>query len=501
MDKLQALTRLPHLASPAALAMADSGGKWVGVGHLLAINDALIRAWRTANSRLGITVPFQHGKSLLCSIYFPAWVLLMWPETRIGLASYNDSYAAGFGAKVRDIVVRYGPALGVTLREDTRAKDEWVVDKVGVEDSPFLSGGMVCRGRGAGFIGRPVDLLILDDMIKDAEEAQSPTVLENLWDWYCTVAYSRLGPTAPVISVGTRWGPKDLFGRWEAEAKVGGEKFEHIVFTAIAKKNDILGRKEGEALWPERVPLARLEMVQRRRPRWFEACWQGNPMEGEGLHFQPKNWPRYSDVGDACRFKVGFNYNNYRKAECWALIAIDWAQRGKKDSDKTAFVAALLTPDGYILILDVFNQQLRIEQNAPALAAWCQRWRWGDVAGLIVASDDDMLSEAMVTACKQHKSIPDIKRLGIRSRNKKIRAEASVNRSQDGKFLVPDPEEKWYAEFEEQLRTFTGVEGAEDDIVDCIGILGRLANDWYPAEEYEEDYEPLLGSGGYSTAW
>lgn len=114
MDTTQALTRLPHLASPMALAMADSNGKWKPAPHLRKINDALIRAWRTPNSRLAVSVPFQHGKTLLCSNYFPAWVLLLWPETRIGLGCYNDAYAGTQGAKVRDIVARFGPALGVS---------------------------------------------------------------------------------------------------------------------------------------------------------------------------------------------------------------------------------------------------------------------------------------------------------------------------------------------------------------------------------------------------
>jgi hypothetical protein len=83
MDKTQALDRLPHLASPAALAIADSGGRWSPAPHLMAINNALVRAWRTPNSRLAVSVPFQHGKTVLCSNYFPAWVLLLWPETRI----------------------------------------------------------------------------------------------------------------------------------------------------------------------------------------------------------------------------------------------------------------------------------------------------------------------------------------------------------------------------------------------------------------------------------
>src|SRR5882724_2707604 len=173
MTRQEAERQVPHLLSPAHLAMADSNLKWKPVPHLRLINDALVRAWQTDNSRTAIVVPFQHGKSVLGSVYFPAWVLLRWPETRIGMGSYEESFACNFGAKVRDIVQRFGPGLGRHLRDDTNAKGEWVIDGYG--------GGMVCKGRGGALVGRPVDLLILDDLIKNAEEAQSQTILDGIW--------------------------------------------------------------------------------------------------------------------------------------------------------------------------------------------------------------------------------------------------------------------------------------------------------------------------------
>lgn len=429
--------------------------------------------------------------SWLGSIYFPAWVLLRWPATRVALGSYEEGFACGFGGKVRDVVRRFGPALGVHIREDTNAKGEWVIDGHG--------GGMVCKGRGGALTGRPADLLILDDLIKNAEEAQSPTILEGIWDWYCTVAYSRLGPTAPVIGIGTRWGPKDLFGRWEAEAKVGGDRFTTIVFKAIAEQGDILGRRPGEALWPERVPLARLERIRRTRPRWFRACWQSSPQEDEGLHFQPRGWPRYSDVGDAWRTRAGLQWHNYRKVDATILIAVDWAQAGKRQSNRTAIVTAALTPDWRVLTLDVLNEQLRYEENAPALEAVCLRYAELDGTPLlrVVASDDDMLSEAMVVECRRYRAIPEIKRLGIRSKAKIVRAQAGIIRSQNGLFLMPDPPAPWYEEVADQLAAFTGEEGAEDDVADCFGILGRLADEFGGDAEDEESL-PSLGAGGYN---
>lgn len=491
MEFLDAAKTCPHLISPATLALADSGGKWKLAKHLEAMTRALVEAWYTPNSRTALMVPFQHGKSMLGSVYFPAWVLLRWPETRIALASYEEGFAASFGARVRDIVVRFGGASGVALRDDTSSKGEWVIAEHG--------GGMVCKGRGGAINGRPADLLILDDLIKNAEEAQSTTILNGIWDWYCTVAYSRLGPKAPVVIIGTRWCKGDLHGRLEEEEKLGGDKYKRILFRAIAEANDILGRKPGEALWPERVPLDRLQRIQKMRPRWFRACWQGDPEEKEGLHFQPETWPRFVDVGDAWRTWDGVQWHHYHKSECAVLLAVDWAQKGKRDSDFTAFVAAALTPDGKLFILKVFNKRLRYEENGPALAKWCKDLR--DVGGeFIVSGEDDILSEAMVVECRRYRIIPELRRLRIKGQNKLIRAQAAIIRSQNGSVYYPQVPQDWEPLVTDQLSGFSGGGGSEvDDIADCFGILGRLADEFYPDEDVD-DFEPVYTSG-FSPGW
>lgn len=486
MNFAEAARMCPHLISPATLALADTNGKWKLAKHLESMTRALVEAWYTPNSRTALVVPFQHGKSVLGSHYFPAWVLLRWPETRIALGSYEEGFASTFGAKVRDVIAKFGEASGIRLRDDTNSKGEWVIDGFG--------GGMVCKGRGGALVGRPVDLLILDDLIKNAEEAQSATVLNGIWDWYCTVAYSRLGPRAPIVFIGTRWCKDDPLGRLEAEEKVGGDKFKRIIFKAIAEENDILGRKPGDALWPERVPLERLQKIQRMRPRWFKACWQGEPEENLGLHFQPDTWPRYADAGDAWRIWDGVQWQHYRKVDCAIIIAVDWAQKGKKDSDFTAFVVAALTGDGKLLILKVFNKRLRYEENGPVLDSWCKEFR--NLGGeFLVSGEDDILSEAMVVECRRYRAIPEIRRLKIKGQNKLIRAQACIIRSQNKTVYYPQIAQDWEATVTEQLTSFTGTSGT-DDIADCFGVLGRLADEFYP-DEVEEDYESSYSSGYY----
>jgi hypothetical protein len=458
----------PHLLSPAHLARADLGVKFALPAHLARVNEDLVWAKRTPNSRLGINMPFQHGKTLLCSVYFPAWVLLLWPETRVVLGSYEENYSGTMGGKVKAVIERWGRPLGVSLRQDTRAKGEWVIG--GHE------GGMVCKGRHGALTGRPADLLLLDDTIKGPEEALSNTILDGIWDWFSTVAYSRLGPTAPIVNVGTRWVRRDLFGRVEAEMTRTGEPWRIRKFRAIAGANDPLGRKPGEALWPDRVPLGRLQMIQRERGRWFEACWQQAPTDALGSCFQPGNWPTFGDVGQAYSLRSGAGRKLVLKADTIPLIACDWAISERETSDFTALLCGALCPGGELLILDGVVDRFRPEHRAPALALLCRKHRPS-----IVAAEDDVLSVSMAIECRRHKDIPEPRRLRIGGRAKLPRALPAILLGESGRVYLPESVVPggvaswgWLESLKEQLTAFSGVQAEHDDQVDCLGILARL---------------------------
>jgi hypothetical protein len=110
-----------------------------------------------------------------------------------------------------------------------------------------------------------------------------------------------------------------------------------------------------------------------------------------------------------------------------------------------------------------------------------------------------MLSDAMAVECRRHRGRPEIKRLGIRSKSKIVRAQAAVIRSQNGLFLLPQDDPPWYEEVCDHLSSFTGEEGGEDDLADCFGILGRLADE-FSSGDVHDDYESELGSAGYPGA-
>src|SRR5690348_3861723 len=240
--ELQALAT----GTPAGLAWVASDGRWQYAPHLRLLSDAL---WRVAAGhirRLMVFMPPRHGKSELVSHYFPAWYLGTRPNRRVILTSYEADFAATWGRKVRDVLAEFGPTLyGVRVRDDSSAANRW--------DLAEHTGGMVTAGVGGPITGRGADVLIIDDPVKNADDALSATMRERVWEWWRSTAYTRLEPSGAAVLVMTRWHEDDLAGRLLGEMEQGGEHWEVLRLPAIAEEeDDALGRHPGEALWPQR---------------------------------------------------------------------------------------------------------------------------------------------------------------------------------------------------------------------------------------------------------
>lgn len=473
------LAQFRYLSSPAHLGREQLGEKFQVPPHIARLNRELVEAWFTDNSRLEVTLPFQHGKSFISSHFYPSWVLLLAPETRIVLGSYEERFSGQFGLKVRETVDRFGAPLGIHVRMDSRARNEWVIDGYG--------GGMVCKGRGGAIVGRAADLLLLDDTLKNTEEALSPIILDSLWDWYSVIAFSRLGPRAPIVNVGTRYVTRDLFGRIKAEERAGGEQWKRLKFKAIASEADPLGRKPGEALWPSRVPLDRLLMIQKRRPRWFNACWQQEPEEEEGAHFKPRKWPGFKDLGDIYALGGQGGRKLVRKDECLRLMTVDWATSERKGSDFTAILTGDLCPGGELLLLDAINKRVRIENCVPLLAETCKRWRPQHVA-----VESQGFQAALANECRRYPVIPEVRRLdpGGGPNAKLRRALPAIVMGENHRIFLPDEDdeefartlekiagedESWQRVFLDQVAGFTGNGDEHDDLVDTLAYMAQLA--------------------------
>ena len=250
-------------------------------------------------------------------------------------------------------------------------------------------------------------------------------------------------------------------------------------------------------------------------------------LEGGGNHYFPNLWPRYQDVGDAYRMRDGDRWRHVRKAECSRLLALDWAMgKPKSDArsiaarasgvaelkgDHTAFVVADLDNEtGALYLLDCLNERIPMGSNAPRLAEYC--CRWGPV---VVAGDDDNLSETMLLETRRYHDIPMVKPMSIGGKNKLVRSQAAIVRAERGKIYLPQDDyrqavgndvdgyrdilrENWVEVLSDQLAAFTGADGEPDDIADAVGILGRLADEFVPGEDTMES-DPVLGATGYAS--
>jgi predicted phage terminase large subunit-like protein len=255
-------------------------------------------------------LPPRHGKSEFRSKYFPAWYLCNFPNDRILLASYSSDFAAEWGAKVRDIIEEWGEELyGIKVRSDRRAADSWQID--GHE------GGMQTAGMDGPMTGKGANLLCIDDPIKTPSEAMSPTIRRKQRDWYIAAADSRMEPGGIKMLTMTPWHPEDIGGYilehertlWDVlRLPALAEEYDPslppnfgVGYDSFANMPDPLGRKPGQALWPERYSAAELAVKRDKGAEgrfWFEALYQCRPKPRDSGMFL-EEWFTGNMVGSA----------------------------------------------------------------------------------------------------------------------------------------------------------------------------------------------------------
>lgn len=246
--------------------------------------------------RLIVSMPPQHGKSVGASTLLPAYMLGLNPDMRIAIASYSSMLASKFNRRVQRILEsrEYGALFPDTSIKQGGRPPQYIrtADEVEIVGH---DGGLLSVGREGSLTGNRVDCFILDDLYKDAMEANSPIVRENCWEWYTSVVKTRMHNTSQELIVFTRWHEEDLIGSlrqmehvadmtsWDDVERVG-DGWLHLNFEAIktGEKSEIDPREAGEALWPERQSVALLEQKRRLDPVRFEAMYQGRPSSRGG---------------------------------------------------------------------------------------------------------------------------------------------------------------------------------------------------------------------------
>jgi predicted phage terminase large subunit-like protein len=280
--------------------------------------------------RLMVQMPPGSAKSTFASVLFPGYFLGRHPGSQIIAAAHTASLAEHFGRQVRRVIVEYGELLGIGLAKDSKAAARFSLQDGGA----YFAAGV--RGP---ITGRRADLILVDDPIKTWAEADSLIHRDAVHDWYRAELTARLKPGGRIVLIMTRWHEDDLAGRL---MRSGGE-WEMLTLPALAEAGDVLGRKPGEALWPEWEDA---EAIARRREevgeQTFAALYQQKPGLQQSKVFKT-DMVRIVAAAPACT----------RTIRAWDLAATLPAPG--RDPDYTVGVKIGVTDVRQIVVLDVIR--------------------------------------------------------------------------------------------------------------------------------------------------
>lgn len=259
--------------------------------------------------RLIIQIPPRTGKSLLSSKLLPAAYLLAHPDRYVGMVSYSAELAEGFSRAARDY---YRDAGGV-FDPHRQAVNDW-----GTQGG----GGLWAAGVGGAITGRSGHLLIIDDPVKNREDADSARVMEKLWDWYTSTLYTRLEPQiGSIVVIQTRWSENDLIGKLlESEFNVSEKGRENWTILDLPAISEDTGSRPplpehcqviedwrdepGLALCPQRYDIEEYERIREAiGTRDFAALYQQRPAPVGGNMFDPSWWNHYEHFDQMPEFQ------------------------------------------------------------------------------------------------------------------------------------------------------------------------------------------------------
>jgi predicted phage terminase large subunit-like protein len=286
--------------------------------------------------RLIVTMPPQHGKSHGSSVLLPAYILGLDPDRRIAIASYSALLAQRFNRRVQRLIesreyaamfpettikkngagggasragTKGGSKSGATGGAENTGKGADAGSYIRTADvGSYIrtadhfevigaEGELFSVGREGSLTGNRVDTFILDDLYKDAMEANSPIVRDNCWEWYTSVVRTRMHNDSSEIIVFTRWHEEDLIGKiaereevvaltsWAQLEKWKPDVWLHLNLEALkaSPKTELDPRREGQSLWEERHSKKLLLRKRALDPVQFECMYQGRPSPSEGL--------------------------------------------------------------------------------------------------------------------------------------------------------------------------------------------------------------------------
>lgn len=399
--------------------------------------------------------PPQHGKSQLVSRMFPPFALGRNPDLRIAACSYAADLARDMNRDVQRIMLSEEYAA---LFPDAALNPRRVVtmESMALRNSDRFDivgrrGYYICAGVGGPLTGKSVDIGIIDDPIKNEEEARSPAVKRTIEGWYNTVFLTRLSKRSGHIIMATSWATDDLIG---VVAKKNS-RVKHYKFPAIDA--------EGRALVPELHPLEKLlETRATLSPSQWSALYQQSPVADGGNIFDEawlKTWTALPESFDEV-------------VQSWDMTF--------KDTDGSDYVVGQLWGRAGVnyYLLEQTRARMGFTASKAAVLAMCARHP--ETTAVLI--EDKANGPAVMDALRD--DVPGL--LPVEpDGSKTARAYAVTALFAAGNVWLPDA--AWRADYDEELTAFPA--GAHDDQVDAttqalrylkshgLAVWERLADD------------------------
>lgn len=445
-------------ATPGQLAR-HLDPKTVQTPALDLIDAALVDVAEARCDRLMISLAPQEGKSQRTSRRFPTWMLTRNPNLRIAIVSYAHGVARRWGRAIRDDIVNHSELLGISVNPSSSAAHEWELDG--------HDGSVYCVGISGSLTSRPVDLLIVDDPYKNAEQADSQAWRETVEDFWTEVAIPRLGPGAAVVIIQTRWRQNDLTGWLQAR---DGDAWRVINIPAQADhdpakgETDPLGRRPGEYMISARG-RTNAEWDRKKREvgsRSWNALYQGRPSPADGDIFLRDWWrtyetPRWIVRDDGAHWVL----NADEVCASWDMAF--------KDTDSSDFVVGQVWARYglEVYLLDQVRGRMSFVETRKAVKALAAKWPQA-VAKYV----EDKANGTAVINSLSH-SVPGLIPVEPEG-GKQARASAVAPFVEAGQVFLPAPGlAPWVSDWIEEHASFPN--GAHDDQVDAMSqAVNRL---------------------------
>jgi predicted phage terminase large subunit-like protein len=461
-------------ASPHLQAIEVDPG-YVIRPHIEYIGNRLAQAVRDVergqSRHLAVSLPPRAGKSLLISQHGPLWMLRRHPEWKIVMTAHDGGLTSGWARSLRR-TIEDKPELGIALARDGGAGSQW---------ETLEKGGVFATSVRGALTGRGARVMIIDDPVKDFVDAHSVAARQTLWDWWLSVAQTRLEPPYLVIAVMTRWHEDDFIGRLFSEDYEGDPRdWEKISLPAIAdREDDPLGRTEGTPLLSpllvedDEQALARWNSVKRAVGTYtFSAMYQQRPAPAKGAIFDAGWW----------RF---WTWDPAKVTDDGRVVQFDPSQQtGGKwlDSWDCNFESNEKSKGGWV----VGQRWVRVGANRFLVAQQRNRWTftqtikgmemWSEVNDPIRSPCGWMVHQRYIEKKANGAAVIDTLRERISglvpvnpTASKESRARAVTPECESGNVFLPhpgDPGNEWVADLLSELRNFPY--DSADDQVDAL---------------------------------